>query len=373
MIASLNSTGSAAPLQAFAAAQGQLAVTQRRLSTGLKVQDARDDGATAAIATRVKVQIGEQSVLRDNRMRLKSLLDVTLSSVDSITDVLTRMREKALALTDTSLDTASRNALTNDMQALSSQIDQAAGNAGFNGQNLLQDNVTPTTFSFGTPAFTNTASGSFSLPASDVPGHVNLYVATHAATSVYYQVDTGSGTQNELVSQHSAYTPFSVQAIPSGGTVNYTVAAGPGGSTLSVQGADYTPDQQSSYFAVEGNGGTLNITHNGMSAASLGVDTAYNQSQNLSPATVLGRVESALDSVTSAAAYYGTKSNMVDVMVKQGDAESDVLIKGYGDLVDADMAKEAARLQAEQSRAQLAAQALSISNQTPALLLGLFH
>jgi len=373
VIASLNSTGSAAPLQALAAAQGALGVTEKRLATGLKVADARDDGATAAIATRTKVQIGEQSVLRDNRMRLKSLLDVTLSSVDSITDILTKMREKALALTDTSLDTTARTAITADMQALSSQIDQTAANAGFNGQNLLQDNVTPTTFSFGTPAFTNTASGSFSLPASDVPGHVNLYVATQAATSVYYQVDTGTGTQYELVSQTSAYSPFSVPAIPSGGTVTYTVAAGPGGSTLSVQAADYTPDQQSSYFAVDGNGGTLNITHNAMSAASLGVDTAYNTGQNLSPAAVLGRVESALDTVTSAAAYYGTKSNLVDVMVKQGDALSDALQTSYGNLVDADMAREAARLQAQQSRAQLAAQALSISNQAPAMLLSLFH
>jgi flagellin len=87
---------------------------------------------------------------------------------------------------------------------------------------------------------------------------------------------------------------------------------------------------------------------------------------------VLARVDQALRLSITTADYYGGKSNLVDNLIKQGDAQTATLQKGYGDLVDADMAKESATLQARQSREQLAEQSLAISNQAPKMLLRLF-
>jgi flagellin-like hook-associated protein FlgL len=370
VLASLNGSGTSASLQALAAAKVDLSVSQKRLSTGLKVADARDDGATAAIATHIKTQIVEQSVLRDNRMRMRSLLDVTQSSVENITDVLTQMKEKALALQDTSLDTTSRSALTNDLTALSHQIDQATGNSGFNGINLLTSTVTPNYYNFGAQVGTS-VSGSVTLPASDVAGAFYLDVYSANTSQIQFQMDLGLGPANYisgLLPRYANYAwAFGTTASVTPTTVNYQVTA-TGGGTVDVYGASYWPDRETTYFPVEPGGGTLPVAHTPMSAASLGVDNLSSLSLN----AVFGRVDQALKTVTTAAAYYGGKSNLVDNLIKQGDAQTATLQKGYGDLVDADMATEAATLQARRSREKLAEQSLAISNQAPKMLLRLF-
>jgi len=372
VIATLNGSGTSSSLQALSAAQKDIAVSQRHVSTGLKVADARDDGATASIATHVKTQIVEQSVLRDNRMRMRSLLDVTQSSVENITGVLTEMKEKALALQDTSLDTASRNALTNDLAALSKQIDEAAAASSFNGQNLLVSIAQPTYYPLSNVTNASSQSNNITIPASDVTG--TFYLGGFGQHTPYLNltIDDGSGPQTQTaygLNWNGTYTGagFDLPASVTPTSLTISVAAS-GGGIAYLSGASYFPVQDTSYFPVEPGGNTLPVHHTGMSAAALGVDNL----QSLSPIGVLARVDQALRLSITTADYYGGKSNLVDTLIRQGDAQTETLQKGLGDLVDADMTREAATLQARQSREQLAEQSLAISNQAPKMLLKLF-
>lgn len=372
MIASLNGSGTSAPLQALAAAQKDLSVSQKRLSTGLRVADARDDGATASIATHIKTQVVEQSVLRDNRMRMRSLLDITQSSVESITDVLTQMKEKALALQDTSLDTTSRSALTDDLMALSHQIDDAAAASGFNGLNLLTSNAQPTYYPLTNVLNATSQTNAITIPASDVTGTLYLDAWAQHTPHLDFTLDDGSGPQVLGISGlpwngANTGTAFALPASVNPTNLNISVAT-PGSGVVYFNGASYWPVQETSYFPVEPGGSTLPVAHTAMSATALGVDTL----QSLSPNAVLARVDQALRATITAADYYGGKSDLVDTLIKQGNAQTATLQKSYGDLVDADMAKESATLQARQSREQLAEQSLAISNQAPKMLLNLF-
>lgn len=69
---------------------------------------------------------------------------------------------------------------------------------------------------------------------------------------------------------------------------------------------------------------------------------------------------------------YGNASNYVDSQSKYNNTKIDALNGGLGSLIDADLAKESAQLQALQIRQQLGTQALSIANQAPQTLLSLF-
>ncbi len=69
---------------------------------------------------------------------------------------------------------------------------------------------------------------------------------------------------------------------------------------------------------------------------------------------------------------YGNASNYVDAQSKYNSSKIDALNGGLGSLIDADLAKESAQLQALQIRQQLGTQALSIANQAPQTLLSLF-
>jgi flagellin len=83
------------------------------------------------------------------------------------------------------------------------------------------------------------------------------------------------------------------------------------------------------------------------------------------------------DTVESAIAdalnQFGSDSNYIDAQVKYNKDKMDAMEGGLGALIDADLAKESAKLQALQVRQQLGTQALSISNQSPQMLLSLFR
>ena len=87
----------------------------------------------------------------------------------------------------------------------------------------------------------------------------------------------------------------------------------------------------------------------------------------------LAVVNASIDNVSGALARLGTKSRALETHLKFVGNLSDTLESGVGNLVDADLAKESAKLQALQTKQQLGVQALSIANQTPQLVLSLFR
>jgi len=76
--------------------------------------------------------------VKDSLNRAASTVDVAVSAGQSISDLLNQMKAKALAATDTSLDTNSVTALSNDFKALRDQIGKIVANADFNGINMIK-------------------------------------------------------------------------------------------------------------------------------------------------------------------------------------------------------------------------------------------
>ncbi|MBU1346681.1 MAG: flagellin [Alphaproteobacteria bacterium] len=89
--------------------------------------------------------------------------------------------------------------------------------------------------------------------------------------------------------------------------------------------------------------------------------------------TALGLVNASIDKVSSSLARLGTGAKSLDTHRTFVGKLSDALENGVGNLVDADLAKESARLQSLQTKQQLGVQALSIANSSTSILLGLFR
>jgi flagellin len=124
-------------LQYLNQTQGQLAQTQDAINSGLKVASAKDNGAIYAIAQNQRGAVaGYQSVI-NSLNNGSSAVDVALSAGQSISDLLIQMKQQALSASDTSLDTASRQALNANFNALLGQITTIVSNAVFNGFNLV--------------------------------------------------------------------------------------------------------------------------------------------------------------------------------------------------------------------------------------------
>jgi len=255
----------------------ELSITQNRISTGRKVDSAKDNGSTWAIAQSMRGTSTSLNAVKDSLQRSQSTLDVALAAGGSVSDLLLQMKEKALAASDTTLDTAGRSALNEDFKALLDQLAKTVANADFNGTNMIKS------------------------------GGINIAALANAA-----------------------------------GTSKITVAA----QNLALGGANLT-----------------SIT----ATSSIGTSTAGTAQ------TMIATVNTAIGKVSTALAKLGTGSKALDLHLNFIMKLQDTLDNGVGNLVDADLAKESAKLQSLQTRQQLGVQALSIANQSTSALLGLFR
>src|SRR5580704_11442537 len=123
----------------------QLDAAQNIVSTGLLVGNAKDNGAIWSIAQTERSTVSSLDAVKSSLQTGQSVIDVANSAGTTVSNLLTQMSEKALAASDTSLDTASRAALNNDFVALRNQITSTVNNASFNGVNLLDGTLTKIT------------------------------------------------------------------------------------------------------------------------------------------------------------------------------------------------------------------------------------
>ena len=109
----------------------------QRLSSGLRINSARDDAAGLAIATRMDSQIRGMRVAMRNTNDATSLVQVADGALGTTTDILGRMRELAVQAANGSLAAGDRTNLDAEYQSLSSEITRIASQTTFNGLTIL--------------------------------------------------------------------------------------------------------------------------------------------------------------------------------------------------------------------------------------------
>jgi flagellin len=209
-------TGALVALQYLSQTQGQLNQTQSHINIGLKVATARDDGAIYAIAQNQRASVaGYQSVIASINNGT-SAIDVALSAGQSISDLLIQLKTKALSAADSSLDTASRNALNANFTALRDQITTIVKNAVFNGFNLVDGSTTQITAlasADGTRRIT-TAAQNMKLSGSIVTLKSTATISTQAKASTLVATIQASLTNvnSAMAKLSSGAAKFSIQA-----------------------------------------------------------------------------------------------------------------------------------------------------------------
>jgi len=202
-------TGSLIALQYLNATQGQLSQTQSAINSGLKVANARDDGAIYAIAQNQRGTVAGYSAVINSINNATSAVDVALSAGQSISDLLIQMKAKALSAADSSLDTASRQALNANFTALRDQVTTIVKNAVFNGFNLVDgstNQITALASADGTRRITTSAQ-KLSLSGAIVTVKTTSTISTQAKASTLVAT-----IQSSLTAVNSALAKFSAGA-----------------------------------------------------------------------------------------------------------------------------------------------------------------
>ncbi|MFJ4257928.1 flagellin domain-containing protein [Pseudomonas monteilii] len=130
-------------------ASDALGTSMTRLSSGLKINSAKDDAAGLQIATRMTSQIRGQTMAIKNANDAISIAQTAEGAMQEQTNILQRMRELAVQSRNDNNSEADRDALDKEFQSMLKEIDRIAGSTQLNGKNLLDGSASDMTFQVG--------------------------------------------------------------------------------------------------------------------------------------------------------------------------------------------------------------------------------
>ncbi|MBS7791341.1 flagellin [Roseococcus sp. SDR] len=325
--------GAMVALQSLNRTNEEMAATQKRISTGFRVADAKDDGAAYAVAQRVRGDIAGLGAANEQLGSTKGLLETTLGALNEASKNLTKIRETLTKLSSDTLSESDRETYTKDFENLVNQTNRALGDASYNGRSLLgsQDsNKSNASTAVDTGVVRNERGNTLNITGVDAS---TLTFDTRVATGGRDIAGTFENPVAFTFNGGTAMTSEQARVMLGNGDAS---ATGPLQDTIAA-------------YSDEANFGG--------GAAASNIKT-------------FATVELALNTALS---KFGADARDIDGALSTNRQKMDSMESGLGSLVDADLAKESARLQALQIRQQLGTQSLSIANQAPQALLSLFR
>ncbi len=186
--------GAQVALQSLNATNAALSNTQNRISTGLKISSAKDNGAIFAIAETQKAQASSLDAVKDSINNGKSVLDVTLSAGSQLTDILKQLKQKALAASDSGITDATRTQYQNEFNKLAQTYSNVIASSSFNGVNLIDSGTTAVK-----------ALGSADGKVTVGSAHSKLDAATVFGATGVFTVTAGTGGAADTVAAGTSF------------------------------------------------------------------------------------------------------------------------------------------------------------------------
>ncbi|AWU97742.1 flagellin (plasmid) [Azospirillum ramasamyi] len=414
MASIMTNTSAMTALQTLRRVTGDLETTQDRISTGLKVNNAKDNAAYWSIATTMKADVAGFKAVKESLELGSGTTNTASVASKNIVENLQTLKARVIAGQTNGVD---KTLIQNDVDQLVKLIKGAAADASFNGDNLLKvsysndgtakdkdvsilaslsrsdSTVDPSYIEFqrqdmrvesivGKATIEQQIDSTNDLKASvDIKlgadgdtfidgqnlglGNLTLTVTKEDGSKVDVSVDLSAQNYDTDLATTQGNIETAVNAALTTAGADFQVAFN--GDTLEFTDQDVNSDGN---FTAQISGlwvGSKESDAFGGLADLTQIDVVNNSRKSLEV------INSLLDSAIGKASVIGSIENRVSVQNDFVSKLTDSMNKGIGALVDADMNEESSRLQALQVQQQLAIQALSIANQGPQNILSLFR
>ena len=178
----------------LSATQSALATSVQRLSTGLRVNSAKDDAAGLAIAERMNTQVRGMNVAIRNANDAISLSQTAEGSLSKINDMGQRMRELAVQSANATNNDSDRASLNQEYQALAEEIKRNLAGASFNGTKLFAT-AAALTFQVGANAATT---DQITIKTENLAGDNSIVEVIGAAGADAASIGTAAGASAAL-------------------------------------------------------------------------------------------------------------------------------------------------------------------------------
>ena len=360
--------------------QGSLAVSLQRLSSGMRINSAKDDAAGMAITERFTSQIRGLDQASRNANDGISLAQTAEGALVEVTNNLQRVRELAVQASNATNSQSDRDALQLEVGQALAEIDRVADQTQFNGVNLLDGSFSGAVFQVGANAGETISVASIADVNIAALGSV-----TQSQTSVAVSAITAPGTS--IAAGGIEVNGVDIGAIGAAGSAleraGQLVNAINTVSTASGVGATYNASTNEIILTGSGNiavTGTLNdATIGGLTNATAATASTTTGITTLSVSSYTGaqlaiqQMDSALTQVNTARGNLGALQNRFTSVVASLTATSENLSASRGRIQDADFAKETANLTRAQILQQAGTAMLAQANAVPQNVLSLLR
>jgi flagellin len=175
----------------LSATRGDLSNSIQRLSTGLRVNSAKDDAAGLAIANRMDAQARGMNVAMRNANDGISLAQTAEGALGKVTDMLQRMRELAVQAANASNTSTDRTSLNSEFQQLAQEVDRTLTSTRFNGQAIIAGSAGALQFQIGA---NNAATDQLTVTTSNMATNTSITAITGTAASIAGTTSTAANS-----------------------------------------------------------------------------------------------------------------------------------------------------------------------------------
>ena len=377
---------------------GSLATSMQRLSSGLRVNSAKDDAAGLAIAERMSTQVRGMAVASRNANDGISLAQTAEGALSKVGDMLQRMRELAVQAGNATNSKGDREALNAELVQLRDEVDRVAKTTSFNGKKVLDgsftggvfqvgansgDNITVGALAnikvdqlgkteFGTGSVTGIADASKTAAANNMT-NADVTIVITGANQVSAQVtiakdadvtgDEALGRVVQAINSKTADTGIVAFLAEDGKSIQYRAEKNADGvlasATMAVSGT------AAGVTALLANPTTANADQTGIHKMDIKTQATAWES--------LQRIDSALDKVSSARAELGAIQTRFEKSIENIDIQQENISAARGRITDADFAQETANLSRTQILQQAGTAMVAQANQLPQQVLQLLQ
>lgn len=346
-----------------------LTKSMERLSSGLKLNHAKDNPAGMAISRRMNSQIRGLSVAGDNAMDAISIVETAEGAMNEIQDMLQRMNELAVNAANGTKTDEDRALLDEELQQLKAEITRIAKDTEFNGQPLLD--------------------GGFDLQGYSSDNNVNILYYSDEVTVKDYtlsSVETTTDAEGNIVvtaatllqdGSENAFPEDAKIADIDGDVITITAA---GGFEVKLQAkgnaADVTMDMtgigamRMQIGTMEGQVleiriPTISLKHMGIEDTEIGTATDAREAME--------SIAEAINYISSARSRLGAYQNRLESATESLDINHENMTAAYSRICDVDMAEEMTTYTTQQVLSQAGTSMLAQANERPQQILQLLQ
>ncbi|MEG3063924.1 MAG: flagellin [Comamonas sp.] len=372
-----------------------LSTSMQRLSSGLRVNSAKDDAAGLAISERMAAQTKGLAVAARNANDGISLAQTAEGALGKVGDMLQRVRELAVQSSNATNSESDRKAMQSEVTQLVSEIDRVAKTTEFNGKKLLDGSFSGAMFQVGANAGNNITVGSIGKATAEGMGELTYSSSTSngaitlagAQTEVTgLKIAVGAGTAIDLgdlaaassISERTGQVVAAINAKTA--DTGVTAFIDDTGKFALYSEADKSGNVVAAV--------TLSATTGGATAVAMGFISgtaetlAAGAASDLTTLKVdtqanawkaLQQVDGAIDKVNSARGDLGALQTRFEKTVENIDIQNENISAAKGRITDADFAVETANLSRSQILQQAGTAMVAQANQLPQSVLSLLR